>query len=166
MALTERQRGDLHTAMLEYLLGRDEFAEAATVFQRLAGIETPPPPATPGRGLLERKWTSVVRLQKKVLDLEAKLTQAEQDLKNGVKPLPDGAGGACSPLVVIPGGNLCDSRPLRDSPTPRRLRGVDIRSVRRASTSTRSCPIGVGGPSQPGDVCRLTPCLWDCGLRQ
>jgi hypothetical protein len=166
MALTERQRGDLHTAMLEYLLGRDEFAEAATVFQRLAGIETPPPPATPGRGLLERKWTSVVRLQKKVLDLEAKLTQAEQDLKNGVKPLPDGgrAGGACS--LSSRAETSAIHAPYVTLPPPRRLRGVDIRSVRRASTSTRSCPIGVGGPSQPGDVCRLTPCLWDCGLRQ
>ena len=79
MSLNDRQRDELHNALLEYLLGRDEFAEAATVFQRAAGIAAPPAAAAPGRGLLEKKWTSVVRLQKKVMDLEAQLAQAERD---------------------------------------------------------------------------------------
>ena len=161
MALTERQRGDLHTAMLEYLLGRDEFAEAATVFQRLAGIETPPPPATPGRGLLERKWTSVVRLQKKVLDLEAKLTQAEQDLKNGVKPLPDGgrAGGACS--LSSRAETSAIHAPYVTLPPPAVLGASTF-----AASGARLLPRGPAQSELAGDVCRLTPCLWDCGLRQ
>lgn len=35
------------------------------------------------RGLLEKKWTSVIRLQKKVIDLEAKLNEAEKELLEG-----------------------------------------------------------------------------------
>ena len=93
--ITDRQRDDLHNAVLEYLLGREEFAEAASVFQRAANIAKPPPAAAPGKGLLEKKWTSVVRLQKKVMDLEAKLAQAEQDLAHGVKPdMKNGFSGA------------------------------------------------------------------------
>ena len=72
MSLNDRQRDELHNALLEYLLGRDEFAEAATVFQRAAGIAAPPAAAAPGRGLLEKKWTSVVRLQKKVARLKSR----------------------------------------------------------------------------------------------
>lgn len=30
-------------------------------------------------GLLEKKWTSVIRLQKKVMDLEAKLAETERE---------------------------------------------------------------------------------------
>lgn len=86
MSLNDRQRDELHNALLEYLLGRDEFAEAATVFQRAAGIAAPPAAAAPGRGLLEKKWTSVVRLQKKVMDLEAQLAQAERDPARSSKP--------------------------------------------------------------------------------
>lgn len=32
-------------------------------------------------GLLEKKWTSVIRLQKKVMELEAKLSEAEKEVK-------------------------------------------------------------------------------------
>jgi len=34
-------------------------------------------------GLLEKKWTSVIRLQKKVMELEAKLTEAEKEVIEG-----------------------------------------------------------------------------------
>lgn len=34
-------------------------------------------------GLLEKKWTSVLRLQKKVLDLESKLQEAEREYIHG-----------------------------------------------------------------------------------
>lgn len=34
-------------------------------------------------GLLEKKWTSVIRLQKKVVDLEAKLSEAEKEYIGG-----------------------------------------------------------------------------------
>ncbi|KIH54527.1 hypothetical protein ANCDUO_15325, partial [Ancylostoma duodenale] len=34
-------------------------------------------------GMLEKKWTSVLRLQKKVNDLEAKLAEAEKEISHG-----------------------------------------------------------------------------------
>lgn len=34
-------------------------------------------------GLLEKKWTSVIRLQKKVMELEAKLNDAEKEYIEG-----------------------------------------------------------------------------------
>eukprot|EP00795_Rhopilema_esculentum_P015040 gene15040-6201_t len=34
-------------------------------------------------GLLEKKWTSVIRLQKKVMELESKLNEAEKELESG-----------------------------------------------------------------------------------
>ncbi len=34
-------------------------------------------------GLLEKKWTSVIRLQKKVMDLESKLNEAEREFHSG-----------------------------------------------------------------------------------
>ena len=37
-------------------------------------------------GLLEKKWTSIVRLQRKIIELEARLQQAEEDLSSGVRP--------------------------------------------------------------------------------
>ena len=101
MSLNDRQRDELHNALLEYLLGRDEFAEAANVFQRAAGITAPPAGAAPGRGLLEKKWTSVVRLQKKVMDLEAQLAQAERDPARDSKPghAPSAFNGASQGII-------------------------------------------------------------------
>jgi hypothetical protein len=36
-------------------------------------------------GLLEKKWTSVIRLQKKVIELESKLSEAEKEYVEGIK---------------------------------------------------------------------------------
>ena len=51
----------------------------------------------PVAGVLEKKWTSVVRLQKKVLDLEAKLGEAQTEIKT-----PKLAGGSKDPATWIP----------------------------------------------------------------
>lgn len=34
-------------------------------------------------GLLEKKWTSVIRMQKKVMELEAKLSEAQKEASEG-----------------------------------------------------------------------------------
>lgn len=34
-------------------------------------------------GILEKKWTSVLRLQKKINDLEAKLNETEREISHG-----------------------------------------------------------------------------------
>mmetsp|Transcript_28720 Transcript_28720/g.37678 ORF Transcript_28720/g.37678 Transcript_28720/m.37678 type:complete len:440 (-) Transcript_28720:300-1619(-) len=81
MVLTEKQRGDLHSAIHDYLVGLgDGFAQSANTFFQEANLEENHRPQS--NGLLEKKWTSVVRLQRKVMELEQKLQQAELDLKN------------------------------------------------------------------------------------
>lgn len=91
LALTDRQRQDLHASILDYLMqSPDKFVESIQHFKREAGvgeIET-------GKGLLEKKWTAVVRLQKRVQDLEAQVTQLQQSRSLGDGGATDGVIGA------------------------------------------------------------------------
>jgi len=91
MVLTERQKEDLHKAILDYLK-TSGFSVSAQAFEREATVVG----AESAKGQLEQKWTSVVRLQKKVMDLEARIQQVQEDTgsvrkmmggaKNGVDP--------------------------------------------------------------------------------
>ena len=76
MVLTDRQREDLHAGIYEYLKSRPEFQSAATAFAeadaKAASKTTNNVGKTP---LLEKKWTAIPRLQKKVLELERVLAQ-------------------------------------------------------------------------------------------
>ncbi|CAM9662975.1 unnamed protein product [Ascophyllum nodosum] len=90
MALTQKQRHDMHVGILEYMKSQGRgFAEAAETFAAATGLDnylSPSNNETGSKGLLEKKWTSVVRLQRKVMDLEARLEQALEDLRSGVRP--------------------------------------------------------------------------------
>jgi len=56
-----------HGAMLEYLTSQGEaFQDTAAAFRREAELEDAPAPSKLRKNLLEKKWTAVVRLQKKV----------------------------------------------------------------------------------------------------
>ncbi|KAF8891189.1 WD40-repeat-containing domain protein [Infundibulicybe gibba] len=63
--LSERQRMDLHKSMLDYLHASG-FAAAFNALKEDTGTEYTPDPKAKYTGLLEKKWTSVIRLQKKV----------------------------------------------------------------------------------------------------
>ena len=57
----------MHEAMLAYLLNQgEEFAQAAAAFRKNAGITKQIGAADLRKQALERKWTGVIRLQKKV----------------------------------------------------------------------------------------------------
>ena len=80
MVLSQRQREELNKAIADYL-SQNGFLNALTEFQKEADM-----PAEIEKkycGLLEKKWTSVIRLQKKVMDLEAKLSDAEKEISSG-----------------------------------------------------------------------------------
>ena len=101
MVLTDRQRGDLHAAIRSYLEAQGGFAST------LAAFESEDPAAAGSAGsaarsknLLERKWTSVVRLQRKVMALEAKLKQTEEDLRIARK------GGGIGGVGGVGGGEV------------------------------------------------------------
>jgi platelet-activating factor acetylhydrolase IB subunit alpha len=89
LALTERQRSELNQAIFDYLSSQgDKFTETLGPFQREGNLGND---VEVGKGVLEKKWTSVIRLQKKVMELEAKIEQM-QHLRgpsgpNGVTPV-------------------------------------------------------------------------------
>ena len=85
MVLTDRQRNELHAGIYEYLKSRegDAFQQAAAALAQAdpaaaaavaesasAASSTSVAAVTRGTTLLEKKWTAIPRLQKKVLELE------------------------------------------------------------------------------------------------
>jgi len=76
MVLTSKQQEELNKAILDYLKVSN-LPNTAETFQKEAEVEDIDPKKT---GLLENKWTSVIRLQRKVMDLETKITQLQEEL--------------------------------------------------------------------------------------
>lgn len=68
-------------AIADYL-GTNNYTDALEAFRKEADLTTEI--ERKYGGLLEKKWTSVIRLQKKVMELEAKLSEAEKEVKEGV----------------------------------------------------------------------------------
>ena len=75
MVLTDRQRADLHAGIYEYLLSQqgDAFAKAAAA---LAEADPEACKKKTSSNILEKKWTAIPRLQKKVLELERAAAQS------------------------------------------------------------------------------------------
>ncbi|VDO42612.1 unnamed protein product [Onchocerca flexuosa] len=80
MNLSEKQRDELNRAIADYLQSYG-YNESFDAFRRETGLMENDDKKV--MGLLEKKWTSVVRLQKKVMDLEAKLQEAEREYIHG-----------------------------------------------------------------------------------
>ena len=82
MVLTDRQRSDLHQGIYEYLLSMGhKFKEVCNAFEE-ADPESckkhiDAKNSTTSTPLLEKKWTAVPRLQKRVLELERNLSQVK-----------------------------------------------------------------------------------------
>lgn len=75
MLLTSKEREKLHRAIVAYLRAQslDQAAEAVVVATGLSGDM--------GDGnLLEKKWSSVVRLQQKVLNLQSEVEQMKEEM--------------------------------------------------------------------------------------
>lgn len=79
--LTDKQAAELHKSIIAYLSASNLPQSAATLRQEL-GIGDSFDDVTRKKyeGLLERKWTSVVRLQKKIMDLEARNASLQSEL--------------------------------------------------------------------------------------
>ena len=64
MVLTDKQKHELHEAILEYMMADpDKYAKSIAAFSEEASVDTG---GIAIKGLLEKKWTAVIRLQKKV----------------------------------------------------------------------------------------------------
>ncbi|ORZ11811.1 putative platelet-activating factor acetylhydrolase ib alpha subunit [Absidia repens] len=80
--LSERQKEELHKAILDYL-SASGFSESFAMLKNETHIsDFVPDPKQKYAGLLEKKWTSVIRLQKKIMELETKTAQMQEELNN------------------------------------------------------------------------------------
>ncbi|KAG6907414.1 protein with putative role during mitosis [Tephrocybe rancida] len=77
--LSDRQKEDLHKSMLDYLHANN-FIAAFDALKADAGTQYTPDPKAKYAGLLEKKWTSVIRLQKKIMDLENRNAALQEEL--------------------------------------------------------------------------------------
>jgi platelet-activating factor acetylhydrolase IB subunit alpha len=78
MVLTDRQRQDLHAGIYEYLVSQGDIFEGAAKLFAEADPKATEKKTTTNVGktpLLEKKWTAIPRLQKKVLELERIVSQ-------------------------------------------------------------------------------------------
>jgi len=83
MVLTNRQKSSLHGAILQYLIDSG-LSQTAEVFEKESGIT--PEASKKEAGKLEQKWTAVMRLQKKIMELE----QNEKFLKEELETASQG----------------------------------------------------------------------------
>ncbi|KAL7283677.1 hypothetical protein ACG7TL_003113 [Trametes sanguinea] len=77
--LSERQKEELQKSILEYLHANN-FTDAFNALKSETGIDYTPDPKAKYAGLLEKKWTSVIRLQKKIMDLENRNAALQEEL--------------------------------------------------------------------------------------
>ncbi|KAL0578915.1 Lissencephaly-1 [Marasmius crinis-equi] len=90
-SLSERQQDDLHKAILDYLHSggyKKTFEQFKEEVPRHADFS--PEANQKASGLLVKKWTSVIRMQKKIMDLETRLAQALEE-NSHMSHLPNGS---------------------------------------------------------------------------
>eukprot|EP01119_Soliformovum_irregulare_P005507 TRINITY_DN17264_c0_g1_i1.p1 TRINITY_DN17264_c0_g1~~TRINITY_DN17264_c0_g1_i1.p1 ORF type:complete len:407 (+),score=107.88 TRINITY_DN17264_c0_g1_i1:297-1517(+) len=93
MVLTNKQKEELHSAILDYLK-TSGFLASAEAFQKETEVEDIDPKKS---GMLEKKWTSVLRLQKKTTEMETKINQLQEELGN--RPSRNKASGENIPMA-------------------------------------------------------------------
>ena len=94
MVLTDRQRADLHAGIYEYICSRPEWQPVAAALRQVQpdlaeryssnntnnstsnGTSSSTTNSSSTIPLLEKKWTAIPRLQKRVLELEKQVTQS------------------------------------------------------------------------------------------
>lgn len=81
--LTPRQAEELHKAIIAYLSSSGLPSTAAALRQELnIGDTFDDATSKKYEGLLEKKWTSVVRLQKKIMELETRVASLQSEIDN------------------------------------------------------------------------------------
>ena len=80
MVLTSKQSLDLHLSLYTYFTEHGMIACAAALVTETK-IDPSTVDLTPFSSLLEKKWTAVVKLQKKVMELEQLVEQAKEEVK-------------------------------------------------------------------------------------
>lgn len=117
--LTAKQKGELNQAIHEYLL-KNQFPDSAEIFAQEANlpetstaITTRLNGSTAVQDILEKKWTSVVKMKKQVMDLEKQLKQYKEG--SICERCGNGAGGLDG-LAGLKQGGIGDGLPRTDVP--------------------------------------------------
>lgn len=86
MVLTNKQKEELNKAILEYLKNSN-YPETAQLFQQESStvLDANEKPNAAMSDILEKKWLAIYRLQKKVMELEAKIEQLTEELSSSSK---------------------------------------------------------------------------------
>ena len=74
--LTKTQRDDLHQAIAEYLT--NNFKDLTDSFCKAAGIQLAIPKESSKQNHLEKKWSTVIKLQRQVWDLEKQMKSMKE----------------------------------------------------------------------------------------
>jgi platelet-activating factor acetylhydrolase IB subunit alpha len=133
MVLTDRQRTDLHAGIYEYLISRPEEAfqvaaealleadpEACKKFSEKNNNNNKNGNSVLKTPLLEKKWTAIPRLQKKVLELER---QAAQSAKIHAHRTHQNQGSISDDPSVESSGSIGQRRMLPRLPATHTLQG-------------------------------------------
>lgn len=80
MSLSDRQRDELHRSMLSYLKSQGLTSAYKVLCKELAIDQQDAVEGKKYDGLLEKKWMSVIRLQKKIMDLEQSLSELRSSI--------------------------------------------------------------------------------------
>ena len=102
--LSGRQKEELNRAIADYLL-TNNYNETFDSFLRETNLTNDESILNDKRnsGVLEKKWTTVVRLQKKIADLEEALNKKDQELLQSVNTtMPGGRENKRSPTEWLP----------------------------------------------------------------
>ncbi|KAG6817003.1 hypothetical protein H0H87_000898 [Tephrocybe sp. NHM501043] len=88
--LSDRQRDDLHKSILDYLHNAGFSKTCDSLRQEVPDLaDFVPDTDSTTNNLLVKKWTSVIRMQRKILELEARLASTQEELttfsKDGAK---------------------------------------------------------------------------------
>ncbi|GAA5951878.1 hypothetical protein JCM3765_003144 [Sporobolomyces pararoseus] len=95
--LSDRQKEELHKSILDYL-NSNGFHETVAAFKQESGqVEFQPDPKAKWSGLLEKKWTSVIRLQKKIMELETRNSQLQEELSTAPSKRPSASSPDWTP---------------------------------------------------------------------
>lgn len=82
--LTTKQKEELNIAILDYLQSND-FKETFQAFSKETNKEIDPNK----KGILEKKWATFLRLQKKIMTLETRVQQLTEEVHPNKKPTSD-----------------------------------------------------------------------------
>ncbi|KIM71777.1 hypothetical protein PILCRDRAFT_830134 [Piloderma croceum F 1598] len=81
--LSDRQQQELHISILDYLYSAGLIKTYEQLRQEAPGFtDFQADPDTKSSGLLVKKWMSVIRMQKKIMELETKLAQALEEVSH------------------------------------------------------------------------------------